>query len=128
MSAPGYPRYFRLPFLGSAAADQTPPPAGLRAISSTWRSPITPRAGGNGPPNSAVHSGRPFLASLVRTTLPGLPPARGVIALREVVVMARPPPRHSNRRPPAVSPISETCPPGEGYAFQRDMAGRVRGL
>lgn len=47
------------------------------AISSTWRSPITPRVEGNP-------------TSITARTLPGLPSARGVIALWEVVEMARP--------------------------------------
>jgi len=90
-----------------------PDTAVARAISSTWRSPIMPRAGGNVPAMASVYSGRPLLASLPRTTLPGLPPARGVIALREVVGMARPLLPSSNRHRPARPAISETCPSGE---------------
>src|SRR4051794_25771637 len=55
----------------------------------------------------------PVLGVPARTTLPGLPPARGVIALREVVEMAGPllhPPWLHWPTPPA---ISETSPSGE---------------
>ena len=86
-----------------------------RAISSTWRSPITPRAGGN-PPTQRDHLQQTTKSTLPRTTLPGLPLARDVIALREVVEMARPLLPQPRRNWSALPAISETCPPGEGMS------------
>jgi hypothetical protein len=60
-----------------------------RAISSTWRSPITPQAGGNLAHRRVSTVDARWLASLRGTPTPGLPPARGVIALWEVVRPSR---------------------------------------
>ena len=61
-----------------------------------------------------------------RTTLPGLPSERDVIALREVVGMphrSAPPSLRTRRPPPA---IPETCPPGEGSEhFRSSVTVRV---
>lgn len=91
-------------------------PAAVRAISSTWRSPITSRSGGNLPARlDHLRRDAPGLGvGRTPSTCPGLPPGRGVIVLREVVEMARPPPTTTEPQVPPLPSISETCPPGEG--------------
>lgn len=92
-----------------------------RAISSTWRSPITPRAGGNRSAYSTTYSRRPGVGRRCNpATSSGLPPGLGVIALREVVEMARTTASHDRTAADhGVVPISETCLPGEGRGVGR---------